>query len=181
MEHEVVFAGFGGQGVLLAGRLLVYAGMLAGKEVSWMPAYGPEMRGGTASCSTVISDEPVGCPVVTRPSALVVMNEPSLVRFERTVRPGGVLIINSSLIKQKATRDDIRAYYVPMNDLAEACGDLQLANMVALGALVAVTRAVPDAFLPQAIATYFAGKPEMAKKEVQAVALGSGYVAAAIR
>ncbi len=179
MEHEVMFAGFGGQGVLLAGRMLVYAGMLAGKEVSWMPSYGPEMRGGTASCSTVISDEPIGCPVVTKPSAMVVMNEPSLERFERTVRQGGVLIINSSLVKQKAARSDIRTYYVPMNDLAESCGDLHLANMVALGALVEATQAVPEAFLQQAITKHFAGKPEVAKKEWRAVALGGGCVAEA--
>ena len=117
MTHEVTFAGFGGQGVLLAGRLLAYAGMIAGKEVSWFPADGPEMRGGTASCSTVIADEEMGSPIVTKPTALVVMNAPSLDKYEPTVCPGGVLIINSSLIERQSIRTDIQVHYVRMNEI----------------------------------------------------------------
>ncbi len=173
MEHEILFAGFGGQGVLLAGRMLVYAGMMAGKEVSWIPAYGPEQRGGTASCSVIISDEPVGCPIVTKPSALVVLNEPSLDRFEAAVRPGGVLIINSSLVRRKCMRTDVEAFYVPMNDIAAECGNVRYLNMIALGSLACAIAAVPDEFLQKAFVKQFGGKPGMVEANRQAAMIGA--------
>jgi 2-oxoglutarate ferredoxin oxidoreductase subunit gamma len=139
MRHAVILAGFGGQGMMLAGQLLAYAGMLEGKHVSWYPSYGPEMRGGTANCTVVVSDEPVASPVVSQATALVAMNRPSLERFEQAVAPEGVLVYNSSLIERGPTRTDIRSLPVPANELADGLGDKRVANMVVLGALLAAT------------------------------------------
>lgn len=142
MLEQNIFAGFGGQGVLLMGQLLAYAGMLENKEVSWLPSYGPEMRGGTANCSVVISDEPVASPVVTKASAVVAMNRPSLDKFEDAVLPGGMLFINSSIIDKKPARTDINVYYVPCNEIAEELGNNRVANMVMLGAYIEKTKCV---------------------------------------
>lgn len=136
MMQEVIFAGFGGQGMLLAGQFIAYAGLDEGKNVSWLPSYGPEMRGGTANCSVIVSDEEIGSPVIVEPDTLVVMNRPSLEKFEKTVKKGGTLIINSSLIDVKATRDDIDVIYVPANQIAEEIGNTKVANMVVLGAYI---------------------------------------------
>ncbi|MHB9058141.1 MAG: 2-oxoacid:acceptor oxidoreductase family protein [Bacillota bacterium] len=142
-DLECIFAGFGGQGVMMMGQLLTYAaGMVEGKKVSYMPSYGPEMRGGTANCTVVIAAETVGSPVVTDPDVAVVMNQPSLEKFEPTVREGGFLIVNSSLIGIKAKRSDIHVYYVPANEIATELGNDRVANMVALGALVEATEVV---------------------------------------
>jgi len=142
-DLECIFAGFGGQGVMMMGQLLTYAaGMVEGKKVSYMPSYGPEMRGGTANCTVVIAAESIGSPVVTDPDAAVVMNQPSLEKFEPTVKPGGVLIVNSSLIGIRARRGDIRVIYVPANEIATELGNDRVANMVALGALVEATQVV---------------------------------------
>ncbi len=176
MAHEVIFAGFGGQGVLLAGRLLTYAGMIAGKEVSWIPAYGPEMRGGTASCSVIIADEEIGSPIVTKPSALVAMNAPSLDKFEGSVRPGGVLIVNSSLIERQATRSDINVHYVPMNEIALQCGNSRFLNMVALGALVGATSSIPTGFLQKVFDKQFGNKPGVAEANMAAAMRGAACV-----
>lgn len=134
--HEILIAGFGGQGVLTAGQLLAYAGNFEGKKVSWVPAYGPEQRGGTANCSVVISDHEVASPLVTEPTACMVMNQPSLERFERTVQPGGVLVVNTSLCTSQATRTDIRVIPVAASEMAAEMGNVRFANMVALGALL---------------------------------------------
>ncbi|MDL2218179.1 2-oxoacid:acceptor oxidoreductase family protein [Christensenellaceae bacterium OttesenSCG-928-M15] len=142
MLEQNLFAGFGGQGVLLMGQLLAYAGMLEGKNVSWLPAYGPEMRGGTANCSVNISDEPIGSPVVSKATTVVAMNRPSLDKFEPSVQKDGFLFINSSIIDRKAERDDIEVYYVPCNDIAEELGNGKVANMVMLGAYIAKTKCV---------------------------------------
>ena len=142
MLEQNIFAGFGGQGVLLMGQLLAYAGMLEDKEVSWLPSYGPEMRGGTANCSVVISDEPVASPVVTKASTVVAMNRPSLDKFEDSVLPGGMLFINSSIIDKKPERTDINVFYVPCNEIAEELGNGRVANMVMLGAYIAKTKCV---------------------------------------
>lgn len=136
--HEILVAGFGGQGVLTAGQLLAYAGNAEGKQVSWVPAYGPEQRGGTANCSVVISDQPVACPMVTEPTACIVMNQPSLEKFEPHVRPGGTLVVNTSLCTSHPTRTDITVVEVAASDLAVQLGSVKFANMVALGALLAV-------------------------------------------
>lgn len=137
-----IFAGFGGQGVLLIGQLLAYAGMYEGKNVSWLPSYGPEMRGGTANCSVVVSDDPVASPVINMADCVIAMNRPSLDKFEANVLPGGKLFINSSIIDKKAERDDIEVYYVPCNEIAETLGNPKVANMAMLGAYLEATKAV---------------------------------------
>ncbi|MDF2629489.1 MAG: 2-oxoglutarate oxidoreductase gamma subunit [Symbiobacteriaceae bacterium] len=134
--HEILIAGFGGQGVLTAGQLLAYAGNFEGKCVSWVPAYGPEQRGGTANCSVVISDQQIACTLVTEPSLCIVMNQPSLEKFEKAVKPGGVLVVNTSLCEKKATRTDITVVNVAATDTAIELGSQKFANMVALGALL---------------------------------------------
>lgn len=144
MTTEIVFAGFGGQGVLLAGQVVTYAGMEEGKYVSWFPSYGPEMRGGTASCSVVVSDEEIASPVVLRPDVAVVMNRPSMEKFEEAVKPGGTLIMNSDLIEIEPTRTDITVIRVPANTLAEEAGTIKAANMVALGAFNHCANVVDD-------------------------------------
>jgi 2-oxoglutarate ferredoxin oxidoreductase subunit gamma len=138
-EEEVIIAGFGGQGILAMGQLLAYAGMLAEKNVSWLPSYGAEMRGGTANCTVVVSDDQVASPVVSRPTAVVAMNSPSLDKFEPVLRPGGLLIINSSLCRRKAKRGDIRVLDIPATGIADELGEGRVANMVALGALIGAT------------------------------------------
>jgi 2-oxoglutarate ferredoxin oxidoreductase subunit gamma len=143
MTHQIIIAGFGGQGVMTMGQLLTYAGMLEGKEVSWLPSYGPEMRGGTANCHVIITDEgAVGSPIVTEATACLVMNRPSLAKFEPTLKPGGLLIINASLITDKPKRDDMDVLYVPANGIADELGDTRIANMVMLGAYLKKTEAV---------------------------------------
>ena len=133
-SEEMIFAGFGGQGVLSMGKMLAYAGMNKGMNVSWLPSYGPEMRGGTANCSVIITNDIVGSPVVTEADTLVVMNRPSLDKFEQSVKPGGTVLINSSLVDRKVFRDDVRPWYVPVNEIAADCGSIRTANMVMLGA-----------------------------------------------
>ncbi|WP_350344696.1 2-oxoacid:acceptor oxidoreductase family protein [Proteinivorax tanatarense] len=139
---EIIMAGFGGQGVMSMGQLITYSGMIEDKEVSWMPSYGPEMRGGTANCTVVVSENPIGSPVVTEPDVVIAMNLPSLDKFESQVKPGGVLIVNSSLIERKCERDDITVIEVPANDIANELGSSKIANMVVLGSLIAQTNVV---------------------------------------
>lgn len=133
---KILLAGFGGQGVLFAGKLLAYEGLVADKQVSWLPSYGPEMRGGTANCSVIISDEPVGSPIITNPDILVAMNLPSLKKYENDVVPGGIIIVDSSLIAEKVQRDDVTAYYVPATKMAKDEGFKTLANMILTGKLL---------------------------------------------
>ncbi len=134
MTQKIIFAGFGGQGVLFAGKTLAYAGMDAGKQISWLPSYGPEMRGGTANCSVILSDEPIGSPVILAPDVLIAMNKPSLEKFENLVIPGGVIILDSFLIDKKIERDDVTVIYIPAKQLAGEAGNESLGNMVMLGA-----------------------------------------------
>ncbi len=142
MLEAILIAGFGGQGVLSTGQLLAEAGMADGRHVAWIPSYGPEMRGGTANCGVTISDNPISSPVVTEPTTLIVMNRPSLEKFEKTVKKDGIIFINSSLIDIKATRKDVRIYYIPANEIAEKIGNSKIANNVILGALIQLTRVV---------------------------------------
>jgi 2-oxoglutarate ferredoxin oxidoreductase subunit gamma len=136
MQTDVIFAGFGGQGVLFAGQVLAFAAMDAGHDVTWMPSYGPEMRGGTANCTVVIADEEIGSPTVKHPKAAVVMNLPSLDKFEPLVESGGVLIVNSSLVNRNPLRTDITWVMIPAQEIAETIGPRRLLNMVMLGALL---------------------------------------------
>lgn len=140
MEQRLIVAGFGGQGVLLIGQLIAYAGMVTGMEVSWMPSYGPEMRGGSANCAVVLSGEPVGSPKVEDADVVIAMNRPSMELFEKNLLPGGVLLYNRSLIDVAPTRDDIRAIPVPCNEIAMEIGSLRAANMVMLGAYAGATK-----------------------------------------
>jgi 2-oxoglutarate ferredoxin oxidoreductase subunit gamma len=173
MQNDVIIAGFGGQGVLLIGKMLAYAGMADGKEVSWLPSYGPEMRGGTCNCTVVISDKPVGSPVVERPRAAMVLNLPSLDKFESTVKPGGLLVINSSLINRGSSRSDLHVILVPANEIAMELGNPRGANMVALGAFLGATHAVSLEAVDTLIRDTFAGKPRVI--EVNLTALRRGY------
>lgn len=178
MTQEIILAGFGGQGVMLMGQLLTYAGMLEGKNVSWIPSYGPEMRGGTANCSVIISDEPIGAPIVSEPSTVVAMNLPSLEKFEPLLRKGGTLIINSSLIDRGSKRQDISVYNVPSNDIANELGNARVANMVVLGAVLSATGAVAHESVLKAFAKMFAKKPGLLAINEQALKRGAEYIAA---
>jgi 2-oxoglutarate ferredoxin oxidoreductase subunit gamma len=137
MQTEIIIAGFGGQGVLFGGQLLAYAGLDQGKEVTWIPSYGPEMRGGTANCTVIIADEEIGSPIVRTPQAVIALNQPSADKYEAMVKPGGVLVINKSIVTRKGTRTDIKVVEVPGNDIAEKIGDKRMTNMVLLGGLLA--------------------------------------------
>lgn len=137
MHEEVVFAGFGGQGVLFAGQLLSYAAMHEGKHVTWIPSYGPEMRGGTANCTVVVSDEPIGSPLVSHPSVVVAFNNPSVIKYQDEVKPGGLLVINSSIVDVEVTRSDIVVLYIPATDIANELGEVRMTNMILSGAMVA--------------------------------------------
>lgn len=142
MIYEFIIAGFGGQGVMLLGQLLCYAGMAEDKQVSWIPSYGPEMRGGTANCGVVISDGEAGSPVVTEPTVVVSMNRPSMEKFEPVISKGGLLVYNTSLIHTSPSRSDIRTVGVPANDIANDLGEGKVANMVVLGAVLQATGVV---------------------------------------
>ena len=136
MKNEYIFAGFCGQGMLLIGKFLAMACMMDGKNVSWLPSYGPEMRGGTANCSVIVSDKPVASPLVNMADVVIAMNRPSLDKFEPHVKPGGTLVINSSIIDRKAERTDINVVYCDANKIAESVGNPKGANVAILGALL---------------------------------------------
>ena len=139
MKEEIIIAGFGGQGVLSMGKILAYSGIMQDQEVAWMPSYGPEMRGGTANCHVIIDDEPIGSPIVTRPSILVAMNKPSLDKFENTVSDGGYVFIDTSLIDRRVEREDVNEICVNATETAHNIGNKGLANMVMLGAVLKKT------------------------------------------
>jgi len=135
MQNETIIAGFGGQGVLFTGKVMAYAALESGLEVTWFPSYGPEMRGGTANCTVVISDEEIGSPQVSQPRAAIVMNQPSLDKYENLVKPGGYLAVNTSLTNRPVKRDDINVIEIPASEMAEELGNIRFANIVILGAL----------------------------------------------
>lgn len=137
MQQEVIVSGFGGQGVLFTGQLLAYTGMDVGKAVTWIPSYGPEMRGGTANCTVVVSDEEIGSPFVKNPTAVIAMNLPSLDKYEPLVEAGGTLVVNASMVNREVERKDIKVVSLPANDIAEELGSERSVNMVMLGALLA--------------------------------------------
>ncbi len=174
--QKICCAGFGGQGVLSMGKLLAYAGMLEGKEVSWCPSYGPEMRGGTANCAIVVSDDPVGSPVITAgATASIVMNLPSFNKFVDIVGKGGNVILNSSLIDKKVERTDINAYYVPANDMAKEMGNPKLANIILLGALIEKTVSV-DAVLEAFTKVFGESKAKFIPINKEALTKGAEHV-----
>ncbi len=173
---QMLFSGFGGQGILFSGKFVAYKGLIEEKQVSWLPSYGPEMRGGTASCGVIISDEGVGSPIVSTPDILIAMNLPSLDRYESAVAKGGVIIADSSLIERKVERDDVETYYVPATKLAGDNGMPKLANMIILGKLLkvlgdyneeAITATLKKVIPPK--------KADMLEINLKAIKLGADY------
>ena len=176
MTHEFLIAGFGGQGLLFAGKFLVNKGMMEGKEVSWLPSYGPEMRGGTANCSVIISDDPVGSPIVSKPNVLMVMNLPSLDKYEKDVPAGGKIFVDSSLIGRKVDRTDVDAYYVPATQLASDNGLSCLANMILTGKLLKELGQFDEEAVENALKKVVSVKrPELYELNLKALKLGRDY------
>ena len=172
-----IFAGFGGQGVLLIGQLIAYAGMYEGRNVSWLPSYGPEMRGGTANCSVVVSDDPIASPVLSMADCVIAMNTPSLEKFEANVNPGGKLFINSSIIEKKATRTDIDVYYVPCNEMADQLGNPKVLNMAMLGAFLEATNVVKvDSVLDALLYKLGEKKAKLIPLNRQAIEMGAASI-----
>ena len=172
MQSEIMFAGFGGQGILLIGKVLAHAAMEEGFEVAWIPSYGPEMRGGTAYCTVVISDRPIGSPIIKNPLHLVAMNGPSLEKFAPTVKEGGVVFVNSSLIAFGADRSDVDELRVPVVDIAKELGSVKAANIVALSAFVARSKIVSMKTLEDCIKTEFSKKPKLIPLNMEAMSAG---------
>ena len=185
MHTEIILAGFGGQGVLLIGKLLAYAGMKAGQEVTWMPAYGPEMRGGTCNCTVVLSDRPIGSPISKSPHGLIALNLPSLDKFEDAVRPDGIIAVNTSLINRLPHRTDVTVVVVPANEIALECGSPKAANMVALGAYLGASGLMALEQVKAIVTESFAAKPKLVEINHAALArgfaLGQAKAAAAVR
>ncbi len=172
----ILLAGFGGQGILFAGKQLVLAGMKIGKEISWLPSYGPEMRGGTCNCSVNIDDEPIGSPLVTAPDILIAMNKPSLLKFEGKVVKGGSIIIDSSLVDVETSRQDVNAYYIPATQLANDAGISKLANVIVLGYLIKKTGLYDaDYFMECIKASAPKAKPELGELNAKALQIGYDY------
>jgi 2-oxoglutarate ferredoxin oxidoreductase subunit gamma len=172
MQSEVMFAGFGGQGILLSAKILAYTAMEAGYEVIWIPSYGPEMRGGTAYCMVIMSDRPIGSPIVKNPQHLVAMNRPSLEKFAPVVKPGGVVLINSSLIPVRSERDDVDEIIIPVNDIAIEAGSVRSANIVALSAFVARSGILPIEDLRESVKKEFARKAKLIPLNMDAIDRG---------
>lgn len=177
MQTEIIIAGFGGQGVLFAGQVLAYAAMDTGKEVTWIPSYGPEMRGGTANCTVIIADEEIGSPLVRHPRGVIAMNLPSFDKYEPLVIPGGYLIVNGSLVNRTFARTDIQSVMVPANDIAESLADRRMINIVLLGALVTKMRIIDISAIEQALEDHV---PERHRKwlslNIKALQAGADFV-----
>ena len=161
MQKEVMFAGFGGQGILLSAKLLAHAAMNQGSEVMWIPSYGPEMRGGTAYCTVIVSDRLIGSPIIKNPTHLVAMNRPSLEKFAPVVKPDGVIMINSSLIPVRSGRDDVDELIVPANDAAIELGSIRCANIIAVAAFAARSKMVDLDILRECVKSQFASKAKL--------------------
>ena len=176
MTTEILIAGFGGQGILFAGKFLAYKGLIEGKQVSWLPSYGPEMRGGTANCSVIISDEPVGSPIVSNPDVLVVMNLPSLDKYERTVKKGGLIIVDETLISRKVARDDVNVCYIPATKLAADMGAPTLANIVMTGKLISACESISDLNIEDAMKKVVSARhADLLSVNLKAIETGMNY------
>ena len=176
MNKEILIAGFGGQGILFSGKFLAYEGLIDGKEVSWLPSYGPEMRGGTANCSIIISDSAVGSPIVSNPDILIAMNLPSLDKYENETKKGGQIFVDSSLIDRKVERDDVEVYYIPATKLASDEGLTGLANMIMIGHMIAKSDIVPEENIEKAMQKVVPPtKQNMFDLNMKAVKLGMEY------
>jgi len=177
MQTEIILAGFGGQGILFGGMVLAYAAMDCEQNTTWIPSYGPEMRGGTANVTVIVSDEEIGSPIVKQPGVALVFNLPSMEKYELLVKPGGVLVYNSSLIDSPPRRTDITYVPVPANEIAEELGGVRMANMVALGAMLGVTHLLPLAAINQALADHLpASKRAFLSANQRAVGRGAAVI-----
>jgi len=172
---KYIFAGFGGQGVLFVGKVMAQAGMLSKQQVTWIPAYGPEMRGGTANCSVIISNKRIGSPTVAKPDIALVMNAASYHKFNSSVVPGGTLYVNSSMVPELPCRADIRIVRVPVNEIAHELGEAKVANIVMLGAIQAITPTVSDEILEKALMELAGKKPELAELNIRALNAGKAF------
>lgn len=170
---QYLFAGFGGQGILFAGKFAAYKGLIEDKQVSWLPSYGPEMRGGTASCSVIIGDEPVGSPIVSSPDVLIAMNLPSLDRYEDSVVPGGTIFVDSSLIERKVNRTDVKVFYIPATRLADENGVGKLANMIIVGKILKEMNEYSEEAVVAALKKVVSAKhPDMLDINLKAIKIG---------
>ena len=173
---QYLIAGFGGQGILFAGKFLAYKGLTDGSNVSWLPSYGPEMRGGTASCSVIISDDAVGSPIVSKPDVLIAMNLPSLDKYEDSVAPGGTIYVDSTLIERKIKRDDVKVCYIPATQMASDNGFSTLANMIIMGKAIKETGVLTLDQLKNSLAQMVpAKKAELLEKNIKAIELGFNF------
>lgn len=176
MNKEILIAGFGGQGILFSGKFLAYEGLIDGKEVSWLPSYGPEMRGGTASCSVVLSDDPVGSPIVSNPDVLIAMNLPSLDKYENDTVSGGKIFVDSTLISRSVVRTDVSAYYIPATKMANDNGTPTLANMIILGKMIKETGIVAFDSAVEAMKKVVSAKhADLLEANINALKLGYNY------
>ena len=180
MTYETIMAGFGGQGLLFSGKVLAYAGLLENRELSWLPSYGPEMRGGTCNCSVILSDDPVGSPIVAHPDILMAMNTPSLDKYEGEVAKGGVIFVDSSLVSRKVVRDDVETVYIPATQMAADMNAQGLANMIILGAIVEKTKCARGASVADALKHVIsARKANLLDLNMQAVEAGRKFIGGA--
>ncbi|MDR1117636.1 MAG: 2-oxoacid:acceptor oxidoreductase family protein [Oscillospiraceae bacterium] len=176
LNKQILIAGFGGQGILFAGKFLAYEGLIEGKQVSWLPSYGPEMRGGTANCSIIISEGQIGSPIITSPDILIALNLPSLDKFENEVIPGGQIIVDSSLIERKCVRDDVKVSYIPATKLAADENLSGLANMIIIGKLIRETGVIPYENVPAAMEKVVPpAKKNLFDLNLKAIELGYNY------
>ncbi len=178
MHEEVIIAGFGGQGVMLIGQMLVYAGMDEGKNVLWMPAYGPETRGGFANCTVIISDNEIYSPMISNPSSLIIMNLPSLDKFESSVKSGGFMVVNKSLVNRDVMRTDLDVVMIPATEIASELGNIRAANMVALGAYLSRRSVVSVESVTKIIPKMFPGKEKIVPLNIEALKKGADFVRA---
>ena len=178
MTNRILIAGFGGQGILFAGKVLAYKGLVEGKQLSWLPSYGPEMRGGTANCNVIISDEPVGSPIVDTPDVLIVMNLPSLDKYENAAEKGAKIFVDSTLISRKVERDDVEVFYIPATKMAQDAGIPTLANMIILGKVIKETGVVSYEGMEDALKKVVsARKANLIDVNLKAMQIGAEYEA----
>jgi 2-oxoglutarate ferredoxin oxidoreductase subunit gamma len=177
MQTEIIISGFGGQGVLFAGQLLSYAAMDSSKEVTWIPSYGPEMRGGTANCTVVIADEEIGAPAVRNPAVAMALNLPSLDKYEPVIKPGGLLVINSSMVNRVPERTDITVISIPGNEIAEKIGNKRVLNMVMLGAMLSGNEVLPMSAIEKALHDHLPARHKnYLQANIEALKAGNTYL-----
>ncbi|MBQ7037390.1 MAG: 2-oxoacid:acceptor oxidoreductase family protein [Clostridia bacterium] len=175
-NNEIIIAGFGGQGILFAGKVLAYTGLVNGYEISWLPSYGPEVRGGTANCHVIVSEEAVASPMITKPTALIAMNLPSLRKFEDAVVPGGIILVDSSLIEEDVKRTDVTVIRIPATKMADEVGARKLANMIMTGAFIKATGIVDfDGLVKGAAKCVPAGKEAILEQNKKLLSMGYNY------